>query len=168
MRIKNTARYVAPLLLASGVLSGAFGVGTSGASVKANATPVVTVSSFTRNFSAMATLKPLVSKGKGKIPVILPDTVTSARYTEFDAPYLKTSLTTAGFTASQFIIQNAQGSDGTQYTDAQSDISNGASYSSSTRSTLEPGRRSSPMRSPTASRSLTMTGSPSGGAASTT
>jgi D-xylose transport system substrate-binding protein len=52
--------------------------------------------------------------------------VSSARYTEFDAPYLTTALTTAGLTKAQIIVQNAQGSDSTEYTDAQSDISNGA------------------------------------------
>jgi D-xylose transport system substrate-binding protein len=94
--------------------------------VKGHATPVVSASSFTSSFSAMAALKPLVTSGKGKIAVILPDTVTSARYTEFDAPNLTSAFKAAGLTASQFIIQNAQGSSSTQYTDAQSDISNGA------------------------------------------
>ena len=37
----------------------------------------------------MATLKSVAKAGKGKVAVILPDTVSSARYTEFDAPYLK-------------------------------------------------------------------------------
>ena len=37
----------------------------------------------------MAQLTDLASQGKGNIAVILPDTTTSARYTEFDAPYLK-------------------------------------------------------------------------------
>ena len=32
------------------------------------------------------TLKPLAAAGKGKVAVILPDTVSSARYVEFDAP----------------------------------------------------------------------------------
>jgi D-xylose transport system substrate-binding protein len=68
----------------------------------------------------------VVAKGKGKVGVILPDTVSSARYTEFDAPYLTKALSTAGLKSSQFIVQNAQGSDATQLTDAQSDISNGA------------------------------------------
>jgi D-xylose transport system substrate-binding protein len=75
----------------------------------------------------MAKLKPLVAKGKGKVGVILPDTVSSARYTEFDAPYLKKALQAAGLTASQFSVQNAQGSDSTQLSDAQADITNGAS-----------------------------------------
>ena len=74
----------------------------------------------------MAALKPLASKGKGRVGVILPDTVTSARYTEFDAPYLTKALSTAGLSASQISVQNAQGSDSTQFTDAQEDITKGA------------------------------------------
>ena len=75
----------------------------------------------------MTALKPLASKGKGKIAAILPDTVSSTRYVEFDAPYLTKSFQKAGLTSSQYIIQNAQGSDATQFSDAQADITNGAS-----------------------------------------
>jgi D-xylose transport system substrate-binding protein len=75
----------------------------------------------------MAALKPLAAKGKGNVAVILPDTVSSARYTEFDAPYLTKALQTAGLSASQFSVQNAQGSDATELTDAQEAITKGAS-----------------------------------------
>lgn len=74
----------------------------------------------------MKYLKSVVAKGKGSIAVILPDTVTSTRYTEFDAPYLKDAFVAAGLKSSQYFIQNAQGSDTTQYTDAQADIAKGA------------------------------------------
>ncbi len=74
----------------------------------------------------MAALKPLASKGKGNVGVILPDTVSSARYTEFDAPYLTKALQTAGLTSSQFTVQNAQGSDATQLSDAEAAITKGA------------------------------------------
>src|SRR5579872_2766958 len=74
----------------------------------------------------MSQLQPLASKGKGNVAVILPDTVTSARYTEFDAPYLTKAFQAAGLTSSQFSVQNAQGSDATQLTDAQEAITKGA------------------------------------------
>jgi D-xylose transport system substrate-binding protein len=74
----------------------------------------------------MKYLKGIVAKGKGSIAVILPDTVSSTRYTEFDAPSLKSAFLAAGLTSKQFTIQNAQGSDTTQYTDAQADIAKGA------------------------------------------
>jgi D-xylose transport system substrate-binding protein len=75
----------------------------------------------------MSALKPLAGKGKGNVAVILPDTVSSARYTEFDAPYLTKALTAAGLTSSQFTVQNAQGSDPTELSDAQTAITKGAS-----------------------------------------
>jgi len=75
----------------------------------------------------MSALKPLAAEGKGSVAVILPDTVTSARYTEFDAPYLSEALSQAGLTTSQFSVQNAQGSDATELTDAQEAITKGAS-----------------------------------------
>lgn len=88
--------------------------------------PSLTASSFTKDFSAMASLKDLASQGAGKIAVILPDTTTSARYTEFDAPYLTKAFESAGLTSSDFSIVNAQGSDSTQLSDAQSAITDGA------------------------------------------
>jgi D-xylose transport system substrate-binding protein len=75
----------------------------------------------------MAALKPLASRGKGNVAVILPDTVTSTRYVEFDAPYLKEALSKAGLSASQYTVQNALGSDATQFSDAQTAITKGAS-----------------------------------------
>jgi D-xylose transport system substrate-binding protein len=75
----------------------------------------------------MSTLKPLTSAGKGNVAVLLPDTVTSARYVQFDAPYLTQALTAAGLSSSQFSVQNAQGSDATEFSDAQTAITKGAS-----------------------------------------
>jgi D-xylose transport system substrate-binding protein len=89
--------------------------------------PSVSATDFTNDFSVMAKLKPLAAEGKGGVGVILPDTTTSARYTEFDAPYLTKALTAAGLTSSQFSVQNAQGSDATQLSLAQADITKGDS-----------------------------------------
>ncbi|MEJ2358319.1 MAG: substrate-binding domain-containing protein [Deinococcales bacterium] len=86
----------------------------------------LTVDSFNADFSAMAQLKAIASQGQGKIGVLLPETTTSARYTSYDAPYLKKAFETAGLSPDQFIITNAQGSESTELTQAQSDISNGA------------------------------------------
>ncbi|HVZ02957.1 MAG TPA: substrate-binding domain-containing protein [Dongiaceae bacterium] len=82
--------------------------------------------SFTADFSAMAKLKPVVAQGKGKIGILLPETTTSARYTAFDEPYLKKAFQAAGLPASEYIITNAQGSESTELTQAQSAISQGA------------------------------------------
>jgi len=74
----------------------------------------------------MAALKSLGASGKGKVAAILPDTTSSTRYVEFDQPDLKLAMTAAGIPTSDQIIQNAGGSDSTMLTDAQSDITNGA------------------------------------------
>jgi D-xylose transport system substrate-binding protein len=86
----------------------------------------LTAESFTADFAAMAQMKSVAEKGKGKIGVLLPETSTSARYTSFDAPYLQKAFEAAGLAPDQYIITNAQGSEATELTQAQSDISQGA------------------------------------------
>jgi D-xylose transport system substrate-binding protein len=100
---------------------------TSTSSGSAGATPSISVGQLNRTFDAMADLKPLATAGKGNVAVILPDTVSSARYTEFDAPYLSQALATAGLNPSQYSVVNAQGSDSTELSDAQEAITKGAS-----------------------------------------
>jgi D-xylose transport system substrate-binding protein len=75
----------------------------------------------------MKQLTGLASQGKGKIGVLLPDTTTSTRYVQYDAPYLKQAFETAGLKSDQFTIQNAQGSASTMQTQADAMISGGAS-----------------------------------------
>jgi D-xylose transport system substrate-binding protein len=88
--------------------------------------PSLSYTDFNLSFSAMSKLKILATHGSGDVAAILPDTVSSTRYVEFDAPYLKESMLDAGLKSSQIIIQNALGSDATEYSDAQSDITKGA------------------------------------------
>ena len=128
MRISKTGAVV-PLLLAGGLLVAACGSSSSSSTTTtsgASTAATVSVATFNKSFTTMANLKSVTAAGKGKIAVILPDTVSSARYTEFDAPYLAKAFATAGLSTSDTIIQNAQGSDSTQLTDAQSDITSGA------------------------------------------
>ena len=89
-------------------------------------TPKLTTKSFTNNFSAMKQLKSLAKAGHGKVAAIMPDTVSSTRYVEFDQPDIKGALKAAGLSNSDIIVQNALNSDATQLTDAQTDITNGA------------------------------------------
>ncbi len=86
----------------------------------------LTVSSFDNQYSAMAQLTSITSAGKGLVGVILPDTTSSTRYVDNDAPDLTKAFQAAGYTSSQFKIDNAQGVDATQLSDAQADISLGA------------------------------------------
>jgi D-xylose transport system substrate-binding protein len=87
----------------------------------------ISATSFTSDFSAMSQLTSLASQGKGLIGVLLPDTTTSTRYVAYDQPYLQKAFTTAGLSSSQFKIDNAQGSDDTMKTQADADITEGAS-----------------------------------------
>jgi len=75
----------------------------------------------------MAQLKDAAAKGKGLIGVLLPDTTTSARYESYDRPYLTKAFQAAGLSSSDFKIDNAQGSAQTMQTQADADITNGAS-----------------------------------------
>jgi D-xylose transport system substrate-binding protein len=115
----------AALVVAACGSSGTSASGSSSSSAT-KTVPQLSITSFNNTFSAMSALKPLASEGKGNVAVILPDTVSSTRYVEFDAPYLKTALTDAGLKASQFTIQNALGSDATQLADATTAITKGA------------------------------------------
>jgi D-xylose transport system substrate-binding protein len=99
---------------------------TTGAPSTTAAAPSISASSFTSDFSAMASLTSLASSGKGKVAAILPDTVSSTRYVEFDAPDITKALSMAGLPSSDIVVQNAQGSDSTELTDAETDITNGA------------------------------------------
>jgi D-xylose transport system substrate-binding protein len=85
----------------------------------------VSATTFNRNFSTMSLLKSITAKGSGGIGAILPDTVSSTRYVEFDAPYLTEAMKDAGLTSSQISVINAHGSDATEFADAQADITKG-------------------------------------------
>jgi D-xylose transport system substrate-binding protein len=81
--------------------------------------------------STMSKLKPLTeyaTKGANtlQVGVILPDTTSSTRWVDFDAPYLADAFADAGYTQAQYRIDNAQGSDATQIDDATADINLGA------------------------------------------
>ena len=94
--------------------------GTSG-------TPQIYAANLPVDFSEMAKLKDLASQGKGLVGVLLPDTTTSARYVQYDAPFLKKAFETAGLSSSQFKIDNAHGSTSTMQQQAEADITAGAS-----------------------------------------
>jgi D-xylose transport system substrate-binding protein len=109
----------------------AIGTGASAASThsraRAHVAGTISLSQFsTSNFNAMAQLKSIAAKGSGKIAAILPDTTSSLRWADFDAPDIKKAALAAGIPSSDIIVQNAGGSDATFYTDAQADITNGA------------------------------------------
>jgi D-xylose transport system substrate-binding protein len=122
MGSKKLSRLGSVVAVVAMVATGAIVTTASAATGPTNLSP----KQFTNTFAIMKTLKPLAKAGKGKVAALLPDTVSSTRYVEFDAPDITKALRTAGLTTSQFVVQNALGSDATQLTDAQTDITNGA------------------------------------------
>ena len=128
-------------LAAAGCSSSASSSSSSSAGTSSSATssssgsatvPSVGIDSFTVNIAPTMTLfKALAAAGtKGasslQVGVVLPDTTSSTRWVDFDEPYLKQAFTAAGFTSSEYRIDNAQGSDATQLNDATADINLGA------------------------------------------
>ena len=63
------------------------------------------------------------SSAKGSIAVLLPDTQSSVRWEQFDRKYLDQAFTAAGI---KHTITNAQGDPGTQRTQAEQALTNGA------------------------------------------
>jgi D-xylose transport system substrate-binding protein len=106
---------------------------SSSSSAGSNTIPKgLSTSSFTVDIaSTMSQFKPLTefaTKGASslQVGVILPDTTSSVRYVDFDAPYLNDAFADAGYTQAQYRIDNAQGSDATELDDATADINLGA------------------------------------------
>jgi D-xylose transport system substrate-binding protein len=112
--------------------SSAAGASSPASSSGSVTVPSVSIDSFTVNIaSTMSQFKALAQAGtKGasslQVGVVLPDTTSSTRWVDFDAPYFKQAFLAAGFTSSEFRIDNAQGSDATQLSDATADINLGA------------------------------------------
>jgi D-xylose transport system substrate-binding protein len=86
----------------------------------------LSVSSFDVSFAAMATLTDLHKAGSGLVGVLMPDTTSSTRWVNSDLPYLTKAFQMAGYSSSDFKIDNAQGSDATELALAQADITQGA------------------------------------------
>jgi D-xylose transport system substrate-binding protein len=120
MNISKKAWNVASASVALGAMVASM-AGTASAAPAAG----VSASTFNRNFTTMAALKGIAAKGKGGIGAILPDTITSNRYVDFDAPYLARAMKTAGVPAADIQVINAHGSDSTEVADAEADISRG-------------------------------------------
>ena len=108
------------------LVAAACGNSTGGTSASATVPPSLSITSFDQTFSVMASLKGLTAAGSGLVGVILPDTTSSTRYVNFDAPYLKQAFDAAGYTSSQYKIDNAQGSVQSEVAIAQADITAGA------------------------------------------
>jgi D-xylose transport system substrate-binding protein len=117
---------VVPMIGVVGILAMACGGSSTTGGTTATVPSDLSISSFTQDFSYMPKLKDLVGAGKGMVGVILPDTTSSARYVAFDLPYLTKAFQKAGYSSSQFKIDNAQGVEAQELAIAQADITAGA------------------------------------------
>jgi len=116
-----------PALMLAGLVAMACGGGGGGATASPAVVPSdLSISSFTQDFSYMSKLTSLTTAGKGMVGVILPDTTSSTRYVAFDQPYLQKAFQLAGYSSSQFKIDNAQGVEAQELSIAQADITAGA------------------------------------------
>ena len=135
----HKTRALAVLAIGTGLVAGACSSSSKTSNPTTTSTPAassssssstpaasLSISSFDSSFSAMTQLTSITSAGKGLVGVILPDTTSSTRYVDFDAPYLTKAFQGAGYTSADFKIDNAQGVDATELSDAQADISLGA------------------------------------------
>ena len=136
-KARNKRKFTAAVVLTVAAVFAASACGSSSKSSSSSDTTTtasggsadlskLTPDSFTSDFAVMGQLKAAAAKGKGLIGVLLPDTTTSARYESYDRPYLTKAFQAAGLSNSEFKIDNAQGSATTMQTQAEADITNGA------------------------------------------
>lgn len=131
MRTGRKSIAITSAVLSFGLVVSACSSSTTPSATKTSGTsapvPKINAADFTADFALMKQLTGLASQGKGIIGVLLPDTTTSTRYVQYDAPYLKQAFEAAGLSSSDFKIDNAGGSASTMQTQAEADINAGAS-----------------------------------------
>jgi D-xylose transport system substrate-binding protein len=124
--LKMLTGAAAVLVLGSVLAACSSSSSTASAPGSSASVPSIAAGDFTSDFAVMAQLKDLAASGSGLIGVLLPDTTTSTRYVQYDAPFLKKAFEAAGLSSDQFKIDNAQGSAATMQTQADADINAGA------------------------------------------
>jgi D-xylose transport system substrate-binding protein len=118
---------LALLAAAAGCGGSSSSSGSSGGSNSTANIPPVDALNLGADFATMKALSALADQGKGMVGVLLPDTTTSTRYEQYDAPYLKQAFEAAGMSSDEFKIDNAQGKATTMQAQAEADITEGAS-----------------------------------------
>jgi D-xylose transport system substrate-binding protein len=108
------------------IVAAACGNSTTTTSTSATIPAGLSVTSFDQAFTVMPTLKGLHDAGSGLVGVILPDTTSSTRYVNFDAPYLKQAFDAAGYKSTEYKIENAGGDPAQELNLATADITAGA------------------------------------------
>jgi len=117
----------AVLLVAMAACSSNSSSSSSSSASESGAVPQIAAGDFTADFALMDQLKSVAAQGSGMVGVLLPDTTSSTRYVQYDAPFLAKAFEAAGLTSDQYKIQNAQGSVQTMQTQAEAMLNEGAS-----------------------------------------
>src|ERR1700756_3211282 len=100
-RLRSSTAFVFAAAMA--IILAACGTSSTSSTTGSNTVPNVTVAQFTSDINAtMSQFKSLTgyaTKGANslQVGVILPDTTSSTRYVDFDAPYLNAAFADAGF-----------------------------------------------------------------------
>jgi len=126
VRVRKAGWLGAISIVLSTGLAGTCAAGSSSAAVRTVRASDTGNGSSPSSLAVMDRLAHLAAAGKGKIAVILPDTVSSTRYAASDEPDFTSALTATGLSPTKFVVQNALGRDATALTDAEADIANGA------------------------------------------
>ena len=126
MKVRGFLVGIAAIAIVAGACSSSATTAPTAAPAASMAVPALSVGDFNAAFSPMSQLKSLVGQGKGLVGVILPDTTSSARYTSYDLPYLTQAFDAAGYSKSDYKIENAAGTTTTELALAQADITAGA------------------------------------------
>jgi D-xylose transport system substrate-binding protein len=125
MKLSSKAKTIGCASVVLGAMVASMGGQIATASAATLKADTVAYNTFNRNFTTMASLKPIVAKGNGGITAILPDTVSSTRYVEFDAPFLIEAMQKAGVPQSDINVENADGNDSTEFSMAQAAVTAG-------------------------------------------
>jgi D-xylose transport system substrate-binding protein len=86
---------------------------------------LLTIFTACGNTTTGGTTNPVNGKGCTKVGVLLPETASSPRWEQYDHPLLIQQLEANGFTASNIDYNNANDSQATQQTQAESDLTKG-------------------------------------------
>jgi D-xylose transport system substrate-binding protein len=121
----NKARGLVTLSLAAGLGVGLFATGVSASAAPTAKLATISAGAINSSYSAMKLLVPITAQGTGGVTAILPDTVSSNRWVDFDAPDITKALELAGLPSSDITVENSQGNDATAISMAQAAILKG-------------------------------------------
>jgi D-xylose transport system substrate-binding protein len=110
------------VIVAGTALMAAPFLGGPGAAASALGPRGISAETFTNSLAVMSQFRSLAAAGRGPVGVILPNIYTTA----VEKTELSKVLAASGLRRSQFLVQDADGSDATQLGDAETDMARGS------------------------------------------